>query len=209
MRWLAIAVALLTLVFAGAGCGGGSSEASTDTDVVATDTIGSEDTSTDETATDETSTDETSTDCGDGHERHVQLRLGGLPEPGQGIRRVVGGHRRGERRKGRLRRYRQVLPVRRRGAGGDPSDVQTIAAAYGTFADKLKDIGYTPGEVPAADQIQQLQDASKSVSDARRAGGGRSTDCLDEHAENPARADLQPRLSSAGGTSGAPNTFCT
>jgi hypothetical protein len=45
------------------------------------------------------------------------------------------------------------------------ADVQTIASAYGEFAQKLKDIGYTPGTVPTADQIQQLQDAAQSVGD--------------------------------------------
>ena len=43
------------------------------------------------------------------------------------------------------------------------ADVQTIAAAYSTFLAKLKDIGYTPGSTPTAEQIQKLQGASESV----------------------------------------------
>ncbi len=43
------------------------------------------------------------------------------------------------------------------------ADVQTIAAAYSTFLAKLKDIGYTPGSAPTAEQIQKLQGASESV----------------------------------------------
>lgn len=166
MRWLAIAVALLTLVFAGAGCGGGSSEASTDTDVVATDTVGSEDTSTDETATDETSTDETSTDTAgtdtNGTFNWASEDCQNLVKAYVGLSAAIAAASTGKDVSGDIDKFSEYVdevPEEIR------ADVQTIASAYGTFADKLKDIGYTPGEIPSADQIQQLQDASKSVSE--------------------------------------------
>ncbi len=163
MRWLAIAVALLTLVFAGAGCGGGSSEASTDTDVVATDTIGSEDTSADETSTDETSTDETSTDAGtdtNGSFNFASEDCQNLVKAYLGLSAAVSAASGGADVSGDVEKFSEFtkdVPDEIKG------DVQTIAAAYGTYVNKLKDLGLKPGDIPNADQISQLQEASQSL----------------------------------------------
>jgi hypothetical protein len=165
VRWLAIAVSLLTLVFVGAGCGGGSDEASSDTDtVVATDTIGSEDTTTDETSTDDTSTEGTETDTSGtdttGAFNFASEDCQNLVKAFVGLSAAIGAASSGQDVSGDVEKFAQY-------ADEVPDeikeDVQTISTAYGAFLDKLKDIGYTPGQVPTADQIQQLQAASDSV----------------------------------------------
>ena len=52
------------------------------------------------------------------------------------------------------------------------ADVETIAAAYGTFVDELEGLGFTPGEVPDAGQIQALTEASESLGTAEVAAAG-------------------------------------
>ena len=163
MRWLAIAVALLTLVFAGAGCGGGSGEASTDTDVVATDTIGSEDTSS-----------RRDVDRRDVHRRDVHRRgtdtngsfnfasedCQNLVKAYLGLSAAVSAASGGADVSGDVEKFSEFtkdVPDEIKG------DVETIAAAYGTYVDKLKDLGLKPGEIPNAEQISQLQEASQSL----------------------------------------------
>jgi|SRR4249919_1685985 len=158
MRWLAIATALLTLVFLGAGCGGGSDAASTDTDVVATDTIGSEETSTDETSTDETSTD-AGTDT-NGTFNFASEDCQNLVKAYLGLSAAVSAASGGADVSGDVEKFSEFtkdVPDEIKG------DVETIAAAYGTYVNKLKDLGLTPGDIPNADQISQLQDASQSL----------------------------------------------
>ena len=157
MRWLAISVALLTLVFVGAGCGGGSDEASTDTEtIVATDTIGSEDTSTDETSTDDTSTDDSDIDDFNWASEDCQ----NLIKAFVGLSAAIGAASGGQDVSGDVEefaKYADEVPEEIR------DDVKTIAAAYTTYIDKLRDLGLTAGDIPSADQAQQLQDAAQSL----------------------------------------------
>ena len=52
-----------------------------------------------------------------------------------------------------------------------PSDIrpdfETIAAAFGKYADALKKSGYTPGQVPTAAQIAALCGSCSSIPTAR------------------------------------------
>jgi hypothetical protein len=155
MRWLAVLVMALALV--AAGCGGGDdSTASDETTVEETttteDTSASEDTTTD---TSETTTQGTfnwaSEDCQSLVKAYVGLSAAvGAASSGQDVSPQIE----------EFSKYVDEVPEEIR------ADVQTIAAAYGEFVTKLKDIGYTPGKIPTADQIQQLQDAAQSVGDA-------------------------------------------
>ena len=43
------------------------------------------------------------------------------------------------------------------------ADVQVLARAFATYADKLQDIGVEAGQTPSAEQLQQLQTAIASL----------------------------------------------
>ena len=45
-------------------------------------------------------------------------------------------------------------------------DVETVAAAYSQYIDVIQDVGIEPGEIPTAEQAQQLQDALQNVGEA-------------------------------------------
>jgi hypothetical protein len=179
VRWLAIAVILVTLVFVGAGCGGGSNEASSDTETItSTDTVGSEDTSADETSTEGMSTDETDTSGMDTSGTDTNGTFNWASEDCQnlvkayvGLSAAVAAASSGQDVSPEIEKfakYEDEVPDEIR------ADVKTVASAYGEFLDKLKGTGYTPGQIPTADQLQQLQDASKSLDDpAVQAAGER------------------------------------
>ena len=46
------------------------------------------------------------------------------------------------------------------------ADVQTLASAYGQYIDVLQDAGLEPGEIPSAEQAQELQEALQAVGTA-------------------------------------------
>ena len=169
MRWFAIAVTLVTLVFVGAGCGGGSDEASSDTDtVVATDTIGSEDTSTDETSTDETSTDDSGITSSDDF-NWASEDCQNLVKAFVGLSAAVGAASGGSDVSGDVEefaKYADEVPDEIK------ADVQTLAAAYSTYIDKLKDLGLTAGDIPTAAQAQQLQEAAQSLGTSEVSAAG-------------------------------------
>jgi len=157
MRWLAVLVLALALV--AAGCGGGDDSAASDETTVETTT--SEDTS---TAEDTTSAEETTTDTGtsQGTFNWASEDCQSLVKAYVGLSAAVGAASTGKDVSPQIEtfsKYVDEVPEEIR------ADVQTIASAYGEFAQKLKDIGYAPGSVPTADQIQQLQDAAQSVGD--------------------------------------------
>ena len=143
-----ILVAALALV--AAGCGGGDDEASDDSSVSITET----DTTTDETTTESSETDTdvnfnwASEDC-----QSLVVAYAGLSAA---IAAASGGQDvSGDVEK--FAEYADKVPEEIR------DDVQTLASAYGTFLDQLKDLGVQPGQVPSADQIHALEVASKSV----------------------------------------------
>ena len=152
LRWLSILVVALALV--AAGCGGGSDNASATTDETTT-----EETTTIDETTPEASTDTSSTDT-DATFNFASEDCQSLVKAYVGLSAAIAAASGGQDVTGDIEKFSQYVdevPEEIRG------DVQTIAAAYGTFADELKGIGYTPGQVPTADQLQKLQDASGSL----------------------------------------------
>ena len=158
MRWLAFLV--LAIALAAAGCGGGSSESAATTETTTTETTTTETTTTESTSTESTSTDTsgntsgtfkwTSRDCQNLVKAFVGLSAAvGAASSGQDVSSDVE----------QFAKYVDEVPDEIQ------ADVKTIAGAYNEFVTKLKDIGYKPGQVPTADQIQQLQDASQSMGD--------------------------------------------
>jgi hypothetical protein len=154
MRWLAFLVSSIALV--AAGCGGGSSESAATTETAATETTTTESTSTESTSTDTSASttgatfDWTSKDCQNMAKAFVGLGAAvAAASTGQDVSSDIQ----------QFGKYVDEVPDEIQ------ADVKTIASAYDEFVAKLKDIGYTPGQVPTADQIQQLQDASQSVGD--------------------------------------------
>jgi hypothetical protein len=164
MRWLALVVLSFALV--AAGCGGGSNESAATTETT-TETTTSDTTTTEETSTGETTTSEdttggtfnwTSKDCQSLVKAYVGLSAAvGAASTGQDVSPQIE----------QFSRYVDEVPEEIR------ADVQTIASAYGEFATKLKDIGYKPGDVPTAEQLQQLEAASGSISSDVQAAGER------------------------------------
>ena len=151
MRWLAVLVMALALV--AAGCGGGDDSAASD-ETTTTETTTTESTATTETSTDTSGStttgafDWTSEDCQSLVKAFVGLSAAvGAASSGQDVSTEVEA----------FAKYADEVPEDIR------ADVQTLAGAYDEFISKLKDIGYTPGQVPTAEQVQQLQEASKSV----------------------------------------------
>lgn len=164
LRWLSIFVVALALV--AAGCGGSDDESA------ASDETTIEETTTDETTTEE-STDTSATDT-DATFNFASEDCQSLVKAYVGLSAAIAAASGGQDVSGDIEKFSQYVdevPEEIRG------DVQTIAAAYSTFADELKDIGYTPGEVPTADQLQKLQDASGSLgtSEVQAAGEHLST----------------------------------
>ena len=156
LRRLSILLVALVFAVAAAGCGGGDDESS------AVDETTVEETTTDETTTEETTT-ETSDDDLDGALAWASEDCQSLVAAYVGLSAAVAAATGGQDVSGDIEKfseYAEKVPDEIR------SDVETLAAAYGSFADELEAIGWKPGEVPTADQIQQLEAASKSLSDS-------------------------------------------
>ena len=157
MRWLALVVVSFALV--AAGCGGGSDESATTTTTESTTT---------ETTTDETSTATSGDTTTAGTFNWTSKDCQSLVKAYVGLSAAVGAASTGQDVSPQIEqfsKYVDEVPEEIR------ADVKTIASAYGEFATKLKDLGYKPGDVPTAEQLQQLQAASDSLgSDVQAAG---------------------------------------
>src|SRR6185436_5449344 len=159
MRWLALLVCAFALV--AAGCGGGSDESAATTETT-TETTTSDTTTSEETTTSADTTggtfNWTSEDCQSLVKAYVGLSAAvGAASTGQDVSPQIE----------QFSKYVDEVPEEIR------ADVQTIASAYGEFATKLKDLGYKPGDVPTAEQLQQLQAASDSLGPDIQAAGER------------------------------------
>jgi hypothetical protein len=157
VRWLSVLVASLVLLVA--GCGGGSNESAATTE---TTTTAAETTTTESTATTEEMTTDTSGSTSQGTFNWASEDCQNMVKAFVGLSTAVGAASSGQDVSPDIEqfsKYVDEVPEEIR------ADVKTIAGAYDEFVSKLKDIGYTPGQVPTADQIQQLQDASKSIDD--------------------------------------------
>lgn len=149
MRWLSILVLALALV--AAGCGGGDDDSS------ASDTTTVEETTTDETTDDGTATSE-DFDFADEDCRGLVAAFLGVS---QAFAAAAGGSDAELQEQAEaFSEFADDVPEEIR------ADVQTLADAYGQYIDVLQDAGLQPGELPTAEQAQQLQDALQAVGTA-------------------------------------------
>jgi hypothetical protein len=154
MRWLSILVLALALV--AAGCGGGDDDSS------ASDTTTVEETMTDETTTEETTDDGTGTtgdfDFADEDCRSLVAAFLGVS---QAFSAAAGGSNEDLQEQAEaFSEFADDVPEEIR------ADVQTLANAYGQYIEVLQDAGLEPGEIPSAEQAQDISDALQAVGTA-------------------------------------------
>jgi hypothetical protein len=141
VRWLSILALALALV--AAGCGGGDDDSS------ASDTATVEETTTD-TTSEETTTEDDGTTTGDFDfaDEDCQALLG----VGATIATAFSGAS-GDADTEELQELASKVPDEIQ------ADVETLAAAFSQYAEKLQDIGIEAGATPTAAQVQELQAA--------------------------------------------------
>ena len=147
MRWLSILVLALALV--AVGCGGSDDESSA-----------SEETTIEETVTDETSEDSgTDTDAEfDFADEDCQSLVAAYLGVSQAFAAAAGGSDDElEEQAEAFAEYADDVPEEIR------ADVQTLADAYGEYIAVLQDAGLEAGEIPSAEQAQELSEALASV----------------------------------------------
>ena len=147
MRWLSILMLALALV--AAGCGGSDDESSA-----------ADETTIEETLTDET-TDETGTDTDaefDFADEDCQSLVAAYLGVSQAFAAAAGGSddELAEQAEA-FSEFADDVPEEIR------ADVQTLADAYGQYIAVLQDAGLEPGEIPSAEQAQELSEALASV----------------------------------------------
>jgi len=148
MRWLSILVLALALV--AAGCGGSDDESS------AADETTIEETLTDETTDDEATT-EADTDFNFADE-DCQSLVAAYLGVSQAFAAAAGGSddELAEQAEA-FSEFADDVPEEIR------ADVETLADAYGQYIAVLQDAGLEPGEIPSAEQAQELSEALASV----------------------------------------------
>ena len=151
MRWLSILVLAVALV--AAGCGGGNDESAASTETTTT-----EETTTSETTTSDETTTDGSTDTTDlsgilGDEDCLALASVGATM----AQAFSGASGSTDDNTAELEALADKVPDEIK------ADVQVLARAFATYADKLQDIGVEAGQTPSAQQLQQLQTAIASL----------------------------------------------
>lgn len=155
MRWLTLLVLALALV--AAGCGGSDDESSAASETTVEETTTFTDTGTSEETTDGAT--DTDTDTGfDFADEDCQSLVAAFLGVSQAFAAAAGGS------DPELQEQAEAFSEL---AGDVPdeirADVETLAAAYGQYIEVLQDAGIQPGQIPTAEQAQQLQDALQSV----------------------------------------------
>jgi hypothetical protein len=159
MRRLAIALVLVSMLLVAAGCGGEDEEAADETPIVeTTDETTTDDTTTDETTTDEGTTTDDSIFEGLGSEECLQLASIGAAV-GQAFSGVGGAE--SEESAELLAELVGEAPDEIR------ADIQIVADALGEYVEQIRDLDLQEGEVPSAQQIQQVQAALASIDQPR------------------------------------------
>jgi ABC-type glycerol-3-phosphate transport system substrate-binding protein len=150
MRWLAVLVLAVALV--AAGCGGGDEEAASNETTI-------EETLTEDTTTDEeTTTEETTDDTTDLSGVLADEDCLALASVGATIGAAfAGASGTSTESTEELQELADKVPDEIK------ADVQTLAAAFAEYADKLQEIGIEAGATPNAEQLQQLQAAIASL----------------------------------------------
>lgn len=147
MRWLSILVVALALV--AVGCGGGDDESSASDDTTVEETL--TDTTTDETTTEDAGTD-TDADF-DFADEDCQALLG----VGASIAAAFASASGGEANTDELAELASKVPDEIK------ADVETLAAAFAEYSDRLADVGVEAGATPSAEQLAELQAALASL----------------------------------------------
>jgi hypothetical protein len=148
MRWLALLAMALALV--AAGCGGSDNESAGSDATAIEETTSTETTSEDTTSEEMTDTD---ADISGLLEDDDCLALAGV---GATIAQAFTGTS-GDADSDELAQLVDKVPDEIK------ADVQVLAEAYGTYADKIADIGIEPGSTPSAEQLQELQGVLASL----------------------------------------------
>jgi hypothetical protein len=154
MRWLSILVVALALV--ATGCGGGDDESSASDETTVEETL--TDTTTDETTTEDTGTD-TDADFNFADEDCRSL-VAAFVAVGSAFSSAAGGSGDLSDQAEAFAQFADDVPEEIR------ADVETLANAYSQYAEVIQDAGIQPGEVPTAEQAQELQAALESVGTA-------------------------------------------
>ena len=154
MRWLSILVLALALV--AAGCGGSDDDSSASDDTTIEETL------TDET-TDETTTEDDETTDGDADfnfaDEDCRSLVAAFVAVGSALSSAGAGSDLAEQTEA-FAELADDVPEDIR------ADVETLAAAYGQYAEVVQDAGIEPGEIPTAEQAQELAAALESVGTA-------------------------------------------
>ena len=153
MRWLSILVLALALV--AAGCGGSDDESSAADETTIEETL-TEDTTTEETTTEDAAptTDADFNFADEDCQSLVAAYLG----VSQAFAAAAGGSddELAEQAEA-FSEFADDVPEEIR------ADVETLADAYGQYIAVLQDAGLEPGEIPSAEQAQELSEALASV----------------------------------------------
>ena len=154
MRWLSILVVALALV--AVGCGG------SDDDSAASDETTVEETLT-ETTTDETTTEDAGTDTDADFnfaDEDCRSLVAAFVAVGSAFSAAAGGSDELADQAEAFAAFADDVPEEIR------ADVETLAAAYTQYIEVVQDAGIQPGQIPTAEQAQQLSDALESVGTA-------------------------------------------
>jgi hypothetical protein len=148
MRWLSILVLAVALV--AAGCGGGDDESASSTETTVEET-----TTSDTTTSEDTTTESTDTDLSGvlGDEDCLALASVGATM----AQAFSGASGSTDDNTEELEALADKVPDEIK------ADVQVLARAFATYADKLQDIGVEAGQTPSAEQLQELQTAIASL----------------------------------------------
>ena len=149
MRWLWIMVLALALV--AAGCGGGDDDSS------------ASDTTTVEETTEATTIDDGTGATGDFDFADEDCRslVAAYLGVSQAFAAAAGGSNEELQEQAEaFSEFADDVPEEIR------ADVQTLANAYGQYIEVLQDAGLEPGEIPSAEQAQELSDALQAVGTA-------------------------------------------
>ena len=201
MRWFSILVLAVALV--AAGCGGGNDESAATTETTVEETTTSDTTTSDETTTDG-STDTTDLSGILGDEDCLALASVGATM----AQAFSGASGSTDDNTAELEALADKVPDEIK------ADVQVLARAFATYADKLKDIGVEAGQTPSAEQLQQLQTAIASLDQEELTAASQRIEAWSQgelhRVRRPAaRALLKLAASVRGATSGLTNTFRT
>ena len=158
MRTMVIAVTVAALLLAAAGCGGGSDSSAGDSTATiehrhrTTDTSGGTDTSS-STDTTDTDGDASLADCTELADLSVKFTQAlGAATSGSGAPDL-------EETAKVYEEFADEVPEEIRDA------FKTVAAAFSTYADALKDVDLTPGETPDADTLAKISAAVNELND--------------------------------------------